>query len=200
MTTVSAKQQNAILSAFRELNATLEGEHLPELATLNPNLATEIALLRAKLPATAGIKEQIRDQEPESAFSLLGSSISRNISPVREALEVYLAALEGHKFCSFEEKRRFATSLNELLDRLGGLRVKCSGCGEPAILRAKRAGGAKNGTFQYEHFDHGKRMTHKGASLALPRLHLVPARPDRRRKLPCSDSGESSGPPLSGTA
>ena len=182
MKAVSAKKQNAILSTIREANASLEGEHLPALAAMDPNLATEIALLRAKLVGAASLKEQIKDREPESAFSLIAANIGRNISPAREALADYLAELEGHEFRSFEEKKRFATSLNELLDRLGRLRVKCAGCGEPAILRAKMAGGAKNGTFQYDHFDHGKRRTHKGASLALPRLYLMPPRPDRRHK------------------
>jgi len=176
----SKSQQKAALDAVRELNASLKGLSVPTEAALDQELRREIEALRSKLDSTHDTLEQVRERGPIRVLRTLTAHVRQTIEPIRNELVDYLADLEGHSFRSFEEKLTFADGLRNLLDQLGGLRVKCTTCGSPAILKARLAG-SKSGKFQFSHTVPGGTTNH-GGTVTVPTLELIKPQPDPRRK------------------
>lgn len=112
----------------------------------------------------------------------------------RAQLQALCDALEGKSFKA-DDYRAVVDGLQRAMNRLG-LRVECQGdgCGRPAILRHHGpVRGMTDGYVQFEHFIESK-QTHHGAYKAFPKLKLVPAPPDRRRRDRRETKDESSSP------
>jgi len=105
--------------------------------------------------------------------------------PVVKQVQQFLDQLEGQSFGSLEANQAVASALQFLLNRLG-LRVECPRCGRPAIFRCRSSRSPTTPSFQFEHFEEGRRTNHVGTT-TWPALRLVPAPPDRRRKSSASE-------------
>lgn len=123
----------------------------------------------------------LEPREVERVIRLVDRDLDRLRQRIRPVLQTFLKKLEGESFGSLEKNQQFASDLSRLLVRLG-LRLKCqsSGCGEPATLQVKR-GDTVTGAFQFLHGPSSSRSTHGGRT-TVPRLQLVNAPPDARRK------------------
>jgi hypothetical protein len=133
-------------------------------------------------PAPLGT-DQPETVQPDSADLLRGlqtidQRLTSLLAPVIEDVEAALARLEGRSF-GLEANEAIVSAIQQLLNRLG-LRVSCPRCSEPAILRCRETGNARDGSFQFEHSASGKQTNHGGGA-SFPALTLVPAPPDRRR-------------------
>lgn len=98
---------------------------------------------------------------------------------IRDTLERHLALFAGWNFGSLEKNQSFANRLHELIDQYG-LRVACSQCGAPAILRCQNSGNSKAGVFLFDHYLESGRTFHGGPT-TVPELKLI-AKPARRKK------------------
>lgn len=113
----------------------------------------------------------------------LNDRVSHAQKALSTELQSLLNDLVGRSFGSLEANQDVADGLRFLMQRLE-VRVACpkKGCGKPALLRARRAGRSPEGTFGFEHTVGSRIMAH-AASTRMPDLRLVPAPPDRRRKV-----------------
>jgi hypothetical protein len=133
-------------------------------------------------PAPVGTDQPEADQ-PDPAELLRGlQSINERLTallaPVIEDVEAALARLEGRSF-GLGANDVLVSAIQQLLNRLG-LRVRCPRCSEPASLRCRETGNARDGSFQLEHYASGRQTNHGGGT-TFPALTLVSAPPDRRR-------------------
>tara|TARA_R110002049_G_scaffold4601_3_gene31778 strand:- start:39393 stop:39839 length:447 start_codon:yes stop_codon:yes gene_type:complete len=110
----------------------------------------------------------------------LQQELNRLQRTIRLAIQAKLAQLAGRSMGSLQQNRELAKSLHELLDG-HGLRVMCSECGCPAILRVSPRRGSADGVFVFDHTIDGRRTFHGGRS-TMPELHLIakPLRQTRR--------------------
>ena len=111
-----------------------------------------------------------------SAAQVEMNAVQRSI---RETLERHLAIFAGWNFGSLEKNQSFANRIHELIDQYG-LRVACSQCGAPAILRCQNSGNSKAGVFLFDHYLENGRTFHGGPT-TVPELKLV-AKPARRKR------------------
>jgi len=109
----------------------------------------------------------------------LERELNRLQRSIRLAIETHLRKFSGRSFGSLAENQRVATSIHALLDS-HGLRVRCSECGHPAILRVSPRGGLASGAFVFDHTIEGRRTFHGGRA-NLPELRLV-SKPARKKK------------------
>ncbi|TWU44839.1 hypothetical protein Q31b_00090 [Novipirellula aureliae] len=117
-----------------------------------------------------------------SEIAELERELNRLQRSIRLAIEAQLRKFAGRSFGSLAENQQVATSIHALLDR-HGLRVRCSECGHPAILRVSPRGGLAKGAFVFDHTIEGRRTFHGGRA-TMPELRLVskPARKNSSRK------------------
>ena len=87
-----------------------------------------------------------------------------------------LQSLAGRTFGSLSANQTIAKEVHSLLDGKG-LRVKCTECGTPAILRCQKS--AFGGVWVFDHYLEKGRTFHGGSSV-FPLLELV-AKPPRRK-------------------
>ncbi|OGG92132.1 hypothetical protein A3H16_00975 [Candidatus Kaiserbacteria bacterium RIFCSPLOWO2_12_FULL_53_8] len=117
-------------------------------------------------------------------------ALQRDLAPVEQLLsstflqvtEIFAQILRnraGTKFSTFEERQAAAHQIGRILESIS-MRCRCTTCGEPAILKAVRAGNSKHGVFQFDH-TRGRRSSHSG-SVDLPLIELVPEPKDGRKK------------------
>ncbi len=101
---------------------------------------------------------------------------------IRLAIQAQLAQMSGRTLGSIDANRELARSIQEMLDA-HGLRVRCTHCGHPAILRVSPRAGAAAGVFVFDHTIDGRRTFHGGRVL-MPEIRLVakPARKPRGEK------------------
>lgn len=101
---------------------------------------------------------------------------------IRLAIQAQLAQMSGRTLGSIEANRELARSIQEMLDA-HGLRVRCTHCGHPAILRVSPRAGAAAGVYVFDHTIDGRRTFHGGRVL-MPEIRLVakPARKPRGEK------------------
>ncbi len=95
-------------------------------------------------------------------------------------IEARLQGFHRWQFSSIKENQAFAKRVHQLLDS-HGLRVVCSECGNPAILRCLRAGNAKHGAFVFDHYLETGRTFH-GGQTSVPLIRVV-GKPARRAAL-----------------
>jgi hypothetical protein len=128
-----------------------------------------------------GESEEAPALTPEGVLERLttiGDTLTELLKPLTAETQSLLDGLEGQSF-GLEANLRLTAAIQLLLHRLG-LRVKCVKCGEAAQIRCRETGNAKGGSFQFEH-THGKQTNHGGGT-TFPKLQLVPAPADPRRK------------------
>ena len=96
---------------------------------------------------------------------------------IRLAIQAQLSQMAGKSLGTLEANRELARSIHEMLDA-HGLRVRCSQCGSPAILRVSPRAGATAGVFVFDHTVNGKRTFH-GGRIHVPEIQVV-AKPARK--------------------
>lgn len=113
----------------------------------------------------------------------------RQVETARE-VEALLLGMEGRTFGSAAEAVAFARGLRRLLTSLEQ-RVACTGgsqdeggtaCGRPAYLECTPTKAAPYWTLRFRHSPMDKGENAHGYFHQIPRLQLLPAPPDRRRK------------------
>ncbi len=109
----------------------------------------------------------------------LQQELNRLQRSIRLAIQGQLGKLCGQSMASLAENRDLAKSIHQMLES-HGLRVRCSECGHPAILRVSPGGSQKTGVFVFDHTLDGRRTFHGGKTV-VPALMLV-AKPARRTK------------------
>lgn len=111
------------------------------------------------------------------------TQIGAALAPIIDDVQADLDVLAGKKFSSFTENKTLATAIQQLLNRLGELRVKClkDGCHEPALLRCTNSKFSPMGSFHFEHSTRSQKTRHLGLK-SLPRLMLTQASQDLRLK------------------
>lgn len=123
-------------------------------------------------------------QHVDSAFAaaLLGDlkrEMNRLQREIRLAIQAQLGQMAGRSLGTIEANRELTQSIQEMLEA-HGLRVRCSQCGNAAILRVSPRAGAAAGVFVFDHTIEGRRTFH-GGWVAMPEIRLVskPARKSR---------------------
>lgn len=116
--------------------------------------------------------------EPPNQLAELNQELHRLQRSIRQAIQVHLGKLAGKSLGSFEHNRQLAESIHQLLES-HGLRVQCSECGHPAILRVSPRAGIARGAFVFDHSIDGRRTFHGGRAV-MPEIRLV-AKPQRKK-------------------
>ncbi|QDT08344.1 hypothetical protein [Stieleria marina] len=125
--------------------------------------------------------EEMASSAADAAKVTLGDlqmELNRLQRTVRLTIQDRLAKLTGQSLGSLAENREMAKAIHQMLDS-HGLRVQCSECGHPAILRASPRGGVANGVFVFDHTIERRRTFHGGKTV-LPELRLV-SKPARKQ-------------------
>lgn len=117
--------------------------------------------------------------EAEQAMSELDQELNRLQRSIRMAIQGQLAKMAGRSLGSLALNQRLAESIHQLLDS-HGLRVQCSECGHPAIMRVSPRGESSTGVFVFDHTVDGRRTFHGGRG-AVPQIRLV-VKPPRKKK------------------
>lgn len=117
--------------------------------------------------------------EAQAVLDDLQQQLNRLQRSIRIAIEQQLAALSGKSMASLGHNRELVSSIHQLLES-HGLRVQCSECGHPAILRVSPRAGIDHGAFVFDHQIDGRRTFHGGRAV-MPEIRLV-AKPARRNR------------------
>nr|WP_236649844.1 hypothetical protein [Rhodopirellula sp. SM50] len=135
-------------------------------------------------PGGAGVAQEGGAEAAVASAMLadLKREMNRLQREIRLAIQAQLAQMSGRTLGSLEANRELARSIQEMLDA-HGLRVRCTHCGHPAILRVSPRAGAAAGVFVFDHTIDGRRTFHGGRVL-IPEIRLVakPARKPRGEK------------------
>ncbi|CAN5456069.1 hypothetical protein BH10PLA2_BH10PLA2_23450 [soil metagenome] len=132
-------------------------------------------------PPVVAVEETASSKDAEGALGALGhvdARLSELLKPLVAELQTTLSALEGKSF-GFELNKKVIDAIQTQLQRLG-MRVCCPRCSAAAIPRCRATASAKDGSFQFEHYQEGKQTNHGGGT-TFPVLKLIPAPPDQRR-------------------
>lgn len=112
------------------------------------------------------------------ALGELQEEINRLQRSIRLSIQSQLIKLAGQSLGSLEHNQQLASSIHALLES-HGLRVRCSECGHPAILRVSPRAGIAHGVFVFDHTIEGRRTFHGGRT-SMPEVRLM-AKPARRK-------------------
>lgn len=123
-------------------------------------------------------------ERPSQALESLEQDLARLQRSIRMTISAKLNQFAGQSMGSIEENRKLVDAIARMLDS-HGLRVQCSECGHPAILRISPRG-SSNGVFVFDHTIEGRRTFHGGKN-RMPEIRLV-AKPARKKK----NTGKSS--------
>ena len=126
--------------------------------------------------ASSSHNEQIPASAP--VIHELQRELNRLQRSIRLAIQSHLQRLEGHSFGSLEQNQSVVETVHSLLDG-HGLRVQCSECGHPAILRVSPRRGITDGAFVFDHTIEGRRTFHGGRAV-MPEIRLT-AKPPRKK-------------------
>lgn len=118
--------------------------------------------------------------EAAEAMSELDQELNRLQRAIRLSIQAQLSKMTGRSLGDLDQNRHLAESIHRLLDS-HGLRVRCSECGHPAILRVSPRGGAQHGVFVFDHTIDGRRTFHGGRG-TVPLIRLV-AKPPRKKSV-----------------
>jgi hypothetical protein len=113
-----------------------------------------------------------------NAIRLIDVKLTEVLNPLVVELQETLLSLEGKSF-GLEINRQIIEAIQGQLQRLG-MRVCCPRCGAPAIPRCRATKNARDGSFQFEHYQEGRQTNHGGGT-AFPAFKLIMASPDQRR-------------------
>ncbi|TWU23338.1 hypothetical protein Pla52o_28740 [Novipirellula galeiformis] len=111
-----------------------------------------------------------------AAIEDLEREINRMQRSIRQAIQIQLGQFAGRSFGSLDQNQQMVQSIHRLLDG-HGLRIQCSECGHPAILRVSPRPGIEHGAFVFDHTIERRRTFHGGRAVMPPiRLVSKPAR------------------------
>jgi hypothetical protein len=116
--------------------------------------------------------------EAKAAMAELDQELNRLQRAIRLAIQAQLAKMSGRSLGSLEQNQQLAEAIHQLLDS-HALRIKCSECGHPAILRVSPRGGSANGVFVFDHTIDDRRTFHGGRG-TVPIIQLI-AKPPRKK-------------------
>lgn len=117
-------------------------------------------------------------READAAMAELDRELHRLQRAIRLAIQAQLAKMSGRSLGSLEQNQQLANSIHQLLES-HALRIQCSECGHPAILRVSPRGGAASGVFVFDHTIDGRRTFHGGRG-TVPIIKLI-AKPPRKK-------------------
>lgn len=140
----------------------------------------------ADMPRDQGEKDAaaISGVRPSEALASLEQELARLQRTIRITISAKLNQFAGQSMGSIEENRKIVDAISRMLDS-HGLRVQCSECGHPAILRVSPRG-SSNGVFVFDHTIEGRRTFHGGKG-RMPEIRLV-TKPARKK----TDGGKAS--------
>jgi len=124
------------------------------------------------------VSDPMTPGEAEAAMSELDQELNRLQRAIRLAIQAQLAKMSGRSLGSLEQNQKLADLIHRLLDS-HALRVKCSECGHPAILRVSPRGSSASGVFVFDHTIDGRRTFHGGRG-TVPNIQLT-AKPPRKK-------------------
>jgi hypothetical protein len=107
---------------------------------------------------------------PSVALAALERELALLQRSIRMAISTKLNQFAGQSMGSIEENRKLVEAIARLLDS-HGLRIQCSECGHPSILRISPRG-SSGGAFVFDHTIEGRRTFHGGKG-QLPEIRLV---------------------------
>ena len=116
----------------------------------------------------------------DETMDQLEMQLNRLHRSIRLTTERYLEALTGTRYESLKQNQKAAAKVGQLLDRYG-LRIRCTECGTPSILRVSARKNATRGVFVFDHVVHGKRTFHGGKSV-FPPMHLTEKPPRKANR------------------
>ncbi len=128
--------------------------------------------------------------EAQAALAELTLELNRLQRSIRLAIQAQLGKLVGKSMGSLQHNRQLADSIHQLLDG-HGLRLQCSECGNPAILRVSPRSGIANGAFVFDHSIDGRRTFHGGRPV-MPEIRLV-SKPLRKKAVKPGPPGQRAG-------
>ncbi|PNY38045.1 hypothetical protein C2E31_04630 [Rhodopirellula baltica] len=99
---------------------------------------------------------------------------------IRLTIQAQLGQMSGRSLETIDQNRELVQSIQAMLDS-HGLRVRCTQCGQPAILRVSPRAGARAGVFVFDHTVDGRRTFH-GGRIVMPEIRLVAKPPRKPRK------------------
>jgi hypothetical protein len=124
------------------------------------------------------MNKQTPGTDAAATLTELEQELNRLQRSIRLTIQGQLAKLFGTSLESLEHNQKLAESIHQLLDS-HGLRVQCSQCGHPAILRVSPRAGIAHGAFVFDHSLQGRRTFHGGGA-TVPEIRLV-AKPPRKK-------------------
>ena len=124
--------------------------------------------------------------EAEAAISQLDQELNRLHRAIRAAIQARLSTIVGRSMGDLQQNRNLVDAIHHLLES-HGLRMQCSECGHPAILRVSPRKGSASGVFVFDHTIEGRRTFHGGRG-AVPPIRLV-AKPRRKKSGPGRAAG-----------
>ncbi|MCC9604163.1 hypothetical protein LOC67_26720 [Stieleria sp. JC731] len=99
---------------------------------------------------------------------------------IRLTIQAQLGQMAGRTLGTIEANRELVAAIHEMLDS-HGLRVRCTQCGQPSILRVSPRTGASAGVFVFDHSVDGRRTFH-GGRVVMPEIRLMAKPPRKPRK------------------
>ncbi|MFK8110791.1 MAG: hypothetical protein AB8B91_01235 [Rubripirellula sp.] len=134
--------------------------------------------------------QSLTSREAGIAMTELNQELARLQRSIRLAIQGQLAKLVGKSLDDLNQNKELAQTIHQLLDS-HGLRVSCSECGHPSILRVSPRPGVPNGVFVFDHTIEGKRTFHGGRNV-VPSMHLV-TKPPRKKAAPPKSIKQAAG-------
>ena len=119
--------------------------------------------------------------ETTHGLDQLHQELNRLQRAVRLAIQTQLSTWSGRALGNLEQNRELADSIHRLLES-HGLRIQCTECGHPAILRVSPRPGNPNGLFVFDHTIDGRRTFHGGIAV-VPAIKLVAKPPRKKRRV-----------------
>ncbi|WP_236622096.1 hypothetical protein [Novipirellula maiorica] len=140
---------------------------------LNPDPA-DLSLQRQDADGSGALSSEVAG----AAIEDLQREISRLQRSIRQTIQSHLNRFAGENFGSLQQNQQMAQAIHTLLES-HGLRVQCSECGHPAILRVSARPGIEHGAFVFDHTIDRRRTFHGGRAV-MPQIRLV-SKPARKK-------------------
>lgn len=151
-----------------------------EISEAKLNFSIETPEIRSASLQSENSPNKNRKSGLETGWSMedLEMELNRIRRTLRLTAERQLQTLAGKSLADLSQNRSWVSDIHQMLDG-HGLRVICSECGQPAILRVSPRSGMATGAFVFDHTIDGRRTFHGGSS-HLPLIRLT-SKPQRKR-------------------
>ncbi|MEM9369461.1 MAG: hypothetical protein AAGD07_26115, partial [Planctomycetota bacterium] len=135
----------------------------------DPTQSPQTAVQAGPFENAGRLIERIDPQQTGVVLAELRIELNRIQRATRIMIQNRIQSLEGRSCDTLEANQELAESLQALLESQG-LRLQCSECGHPAILRVSPRKGSPRGAFVFDHTINGRRTFHGGAGVVPRRL------------------------------